>query len=248
MSGPGGRSPEALRLNVPGTGEVGALLNRPDGHSGALLVLAHGAGAGMEHAFMANLAAALTPGGIAVLRYDFPFVERGGWPPDRPPVAVATVRAAVQLARSVAGALGPPGEDRPPIFAGGKSFGGRMTARAAADPGLPGVEGLVLVAFPLHPEGRPEPRRAAALEGVRLPLLLLQGTRDRRADLEVLRPLVDRLGPAAHLHTVAGADHGFQVLKRSGRTAEEVMEELARTAGSWMRRRPGAKRRAERRA
>jgi hypothetical protein len=188
----------------------------------------------MEHPFMADLAAALAARGIAVLRYDFPFVERGGWPPDRPPVAVATVRAAVELARS--GVESPPGSggDSPPLFAGGKSFGGRMTARAAADPGLPGVEGLVLVGFPLHPAGRPEPRRAAALEGADLPLLLLQGTRDRRADLAVLRPLVDRLDPGAQLHTVEGADHGFQVLKRSGRTGEDVVEELARTAASWM--------------
>ncbi|HMB53345.1 MAG TPA: alpha/beta family hydrolase [Thermoanaerobaculia bacterium] len=219
-------TPEAreLRLEV-GDGEVGALLLMPP-EPAALYVFAHGAGAGMRHRFMADLAARLAAHGVATLRYDFPYMAAGGRRPDRPPKLHAAVRAAVAKAAELL-----PGV---PLFAGGKSMGGRMTSGAAAEEELPGVRGLVFVGFPLHPAGKPGTTRADHLVEVELPMLFLQGDRDKLADLVLLRPVVEHLAERATLHVVEGADHGFHVLKRSGRTDEEVMEELAGRVGGWV--------------
>jgi uncharacterized protein len=182
----------------------------------ALLVLAHGAGAGMRHAFMEGVAAALAECGIATFRYQFPYTEAGRRRPDPEPVLRATVGAAVVA-----------------LFASGKSMGGRMTSRAAASDGLPGVQGLVFFGFPLHPPGKPSTERADHLTDVELPILFLQGDRDAFGGLDLVKPLVERLGRRATLHVVAGADHGFHVPKRSGRTDAEVLGELARRTDEW---------------
>lgn len=216
----------APAIEVEGEGAVSALLELPD-DALALYVLAHGAGAGMEHPFMEAVADALAERRVGTLRFQFPYMERGGFPPDRPPVAVATVRAAVETARleatTLAGERGAP----VPLLAGGKSFGGRMTALAAAEEPLPDVDGLVFLGFPLHPAGRPGTDRAEPLGDVTVPMLFVQGTRDRLADLELLRPIVHGLGDRGTLHVVEGADHSFTVLKRSGRTENEVLAEIA---------------------
>ena len=203
-------------------GEVSALWLRPRG-AAAALALAHGAGAGMRHPFIEDLAQALAAEGIATLRYQFPYMEAGRRYPDRPALATATVRAAVATTKKLARGL--------PLLAGGKSFGARMTSQAAADGRLPDVRGLVFFGFPLHAPGRPGTERAAHLEQVMQPMLFLQGTRDVFADLDLLGPVCRELGQRATLHLVDGADHGFAVLKRSGRTGEEVLLELARGHG-----------------
>ncbi len=163
--------------------------------------------------------------GIATLRYQFPYMERRAGRPDPPAVAAATVRAAVTEAARVAPGL--------PLVAGGKSFGGRMTSTAQAEAPLPGVRGLLFLGFPLHPPGRPDDKRAEHLAQVRVPMLFLQGDRDEFADLTLLRPVVKRLGERATLHLIQGGDHSFKVLKSTGRTADQVMNELAATAFSW---------------
>lgn len=208
------------------------ILLRPD-DAFALLVLAHGAGAGMRHVFMEDLAQALSRKGVATWRYEFPYMAQGRRRPDRPEVLVPAVRAAVALAAGLAPEL--------PLFAGGKSMGGRMTSTAAAEgPLLEGtgrreVRGLVFFGFPLHPAGKPGTGRADHLDEVRLPMLFVQGDRDRLADLGLLLPVLDRLGDRARLHVVPGADHGFHVLKRSGRSDAEVMDEAAEAASEWIR-------------
>ncbi|MBW3552514.1 MAG: alpha/beta fold hydrolase [Gemmatimonadetes bacterium] len=215
------------------SGAVSALLRRPD-DAAALLVLAHGAGAGMGHVFMETLAVALADRGVATLRYQFPYMEAGGKRPDRPAVATATVRAAVEAARAACPDL--------PLFAGGKSFGGRMTSQAAAADPLPRVRGLVFFGFPLHPPKREGTERAGHLRHVTVPMLFLQGTRDDLAALSLVRPVVEQLGPAATLHVVDGADHSFAVLKRSGRTGAAVMAEIGDATAAWIRSRgPGKK-------
>ena len=216
-----------LRIEVPDAGPVSALLLRPP-DAWLLYVLAHGAGAGMRHAFMNDIAEALAGRGIATLRYQFPYVESGGGRPDSPEVAEATVRAAVAAARSAAPDLA--------LLAGGKSFGGRMTSNAMAHSPLDGVRGIVFLGFPLHPPRRPGVSRAAHLGRVEVPMLFLQGTRDELAQLELLTPLVADLGSKATLHIVEGADHGFAVLKRSGRSHAQVLDELAGTTAEWARR------------
>ena len=221
-------STRAIRIALPDGGGVEGLINRPDGATAAL-ILAHGAGAGMRHPFMEATAVRLAHRGVATLRYQFPYMEAGRKRPDSPTIAQATVRAAVHAA---AGEL--PGL---PLFAGGKSFGGRMTSQAAAASPLPEVRGLVFLGFPLHPSGRPAVDRADHLGDVSVPMLFLQGTRDRLADLELLRPMVDRLGTRATLRILDGADHSFHVLKRSGRTDEEVLDELAAATADWISRR-----------
>ena len=204
---------------------VSALLLAPAQPS-ALLVFAHGAGAGMDHPFMAGLAAALAGRGVATLRYQFPFMEQGSKRPDPPATAHAAVRAAVAEA-----AARQPGVARYP---GGHWFGGRMTSQAQSAQPLAGVRGLVFVGFPLHPAGKPGTQRAAHLAAVRLPMLFLQGTRDTLADLASIRSTVSQLGTRAALHVVEGADHSFHVLVRSGRSDAQVLEELADTAAAWM--------------
>jgi predicted alpha/beta-hydrolase family hydrolase len=210
---------EAERLAIPvGAGRVSALLQRAEG-ARALLALAHGAGAGMTHAFLEGFAAALAAGGVATLRYQFPYAEAGGRRPDPRGRLLETVRAAVAEAAQRAEGL--------PLLAGGKSMGGRMTSLAAAEAPLPGVRGLVFAGFPLHPAGRPGSERAAHLVQVPLPMLFLQGTRDQLAELALLRPICEALGTRATLHVVEGADHGFGVLRRSGRSRDDVLRELA---------------------
>jgi predicted alpha/beta-hydrolase family hydrolase len=204
---------------------VSALLIRPTG-ARVLLVLGHGAGAGMRHPFMAAIADRLGAEGIATLRYQFPYMESGLSRTDTPAVAMATVRAACAEAARLAGEL--------PRIAGGKSFGGRMTSSAQAESPLAGVRGLVFLGFPLHPPGRPGTSRAEHLDRVTVPMLFLQGTRDDFADLELTRGVTARLGPRATLHVVDGADHSFGVLKRSGRTADQVLAELARVMAGWI--------------
>jgi hypothetical protein len=212
------------RLAVPGAGEVSALALAP-ALPQAWYVFAHGAGAGMRHPFMEALAQRLAARGIATLRYQFPYTERRERRPDPEPTLLATVRAAVVAGREAAGRL--------PLLAGGKSMGGRMTSRAAAAATLEGVRGLVFVGFPLHPAGQPGVSRAEHLAKVAVPMLFLQGTRDTLADLSLLTPIVERLGPRAHLRIIEHADHGFHVLKRSGRTDELVLDELATAVAEW---------------
>jgi len=194
----------------------------------ALLLLAHGAGAGMRHAFLEKIAHALAERGVATFRYEFLYMEQRKGRPDPPAVAEARVREAVQEAARVAPGL--------PLFAGGKSFGGRMTSQAQAHEPLPGVRGLVFLGFPLHPPGRPGTTRAEHLDDVQIPMLFLQGTRDDFAGLDLLRPVVARLGKRATLHLVEGGDHSFKVLKKSGRTDAQVMDELAEQIGRFVER------------
>ena len=218
---------QELRLDLGlDLGFVSALLERPP-DAWLLYVLAHGAGAGMRHRFMEAIASALAARGVASLRYQFPYTEAGARRPDPPAVLEATVRAAVAAAASVAPDL--------PLIAGGKSMGGRMTSGAAARAPLPGVAGLVFLGFPLHRPKQPSEDRAAHLRQVTLPMLFLQGTRDELADLGLITGVCARLGPLATLHVVEAANHGFEVLKRSGRTDAEVLEELADTVVSWCR-------------
>ena len=210
-----------------GAGEVSALVMRPP-DARAMLVIGHGAGAGMRHAFMDAVARRLADRGVATFRYQFPFMEAGGRRPDPRPVLFATVRAAVAAARTRTPDL--------PLFAGGKSMGGRMTSMAAAETPLEAVRGIVFLGFPLHPAGRPASDRAAHLSDVSVPMLFLNGTRDKLAALELLEPVCDHLGSLARLRVVAAADHSFHVLKRSGRTDDEVLDELADATGAFVTR------------
>jgi predicted alpha/beta-hydrolase family hydrolase len=208
---------------TPAKGRVSALLMRPQ-QARWLLVLGHGAGAGMRHRFMEAISARLAAVGIATLRYQFPYMEAGSRRPDARAVLLATVRAAVEAAGGAADL---------PLLAGGKSMGGRMTSLAAAEAALPGVRGIVFFGFPLHPAGRPSTERADHLERVDLPLLFLQGERDQLGGLDLLRPLCAGLGARATLHVIPTADHGFHVLKSSGRTDADAQGELARTVAAW---------------
>jgi len=215
---------EPFRFGVEGGGEVSALLLRP-AKARWLLVLAHGAGAGMSHPFMEKLAGELAGVGVATLRYQFPYMEARRRAPDAPAVLTATVVAAVRAAAEAAPGL--------PLLAGGKSMGGRMTSQAAAQRPLDGVRGLVFFGFPLHPPNQPGTKRADHLAKVAMPMLFLQGTRDTFADLQLLRPVCTKLGSRATLHVIETADHSFHVPKKSGRTDPEVLRELAEKAASW---------------
>jgi len=192
----------------------------------ACYVLAHGAGAGMTHSFMSAIADGLSQRRVATLRYQFPYMEQGSKRPDRPALAHATVRAAVGAAARFAPAL--------PLFAGGKSFGGRMTSQAQAETPLPGVRGLVFLGFPLHPANKPSDERALHLSHVRVPMLFLQGTRDALADRGLLTAAVARLGNIATLIPIEGADHSFHVPVRSGRTDAQVLAEVLDALVAWM--------------
>ena len=213
-----------IAITVPGCGEVSGIVVLPEAAEW-LYVLGHGAGAGMRHSFMERVADELATRRVATLRYQFPYMEQGRRPPDRPPTAQATVRAAVEAG----GGLG----IDVPIIAGGKSFGGRMTSQAQADRPLDGVRGLAFLGFPLHAPNRPSDKRAEHLSNVEVPMLFMQGTRDALADLELLRPVTGELGGRATLHIVQGGDHSFKVLKRSGRTEDDVMVELGDTIEQW---------------
>ena len=213
-----------LRFEASAGCHVAALLLRPAG-ARCLYVFAHGAGAGMQHRFMAAASALLAGHGIATLRYQFPYMEAGSRRPDSRATLIATVRAAVRAAAAAAPDL--------PLLAGGKSMGGRMTSQAAAETPLSGVRGLVFFGFPLHPAGRPSTERADHLGNVRLPMLFLQGDRDKLAEIDLLRPVCAGLGERATLHVVPEADHSFHVPKRSGRSDDEVLAELARIVAEW---------------
>ncbi len=202
-------------------------LHPPD--SRALFVFAHGAGAGMRHPFMESMARELANRKIATWRFEFPYMAAGRKLPDRSPVLIDAVRGAVRDARVTAPDL--------PLFAGGKSMGGRMTSMAAAEAPLTGVRGIVFLGFPLHRPGDDSDARADHLGRVDLPMLFLQGTRDRLAAIDRIRRVCAGLEPRSVLHEVEGADHGFSVLKRSGRTDAGVREELADVVGEWMARR-----------
>src|SRR6266853_1422875 len=215
---------QEMRFAVKNRGEVSALLERP-GNARQLLVLAHGAGAGMTHPFMERLSSELASVGIATLRYQFPYMEERRRIPDAPAVLLPVVRAAVRAASQAAPDL--------PLFAGGKSMGGRMTSQAAAERPLNGVRGLLFFGFPLHPPNRPGTTRAEHLAKVTVPMLFLQGTRDTFADLKLLRPICTELSPKATLHTINDADHSFHVPKSLGKTDLEVLHELVQTVSSW---------------
>lgn len=215
---------QPLKIEIAAADPVSALLIHPS-QARACYVFAHGAGAGMAHASMETIAAGLADRGIATLRYQFPYMEKGSKRPDAPTVAHAAVRAAVaEAARRCAGL---------PLIAGGKSFGGRMTSQAQAMDALPGVRGLAFFAFPLHPAGKPSSDRAKHLAGVDIPMLFLQGTRDALAELSLLEPVVEKLGKLATLHLVKEADHSFHVLARSGRNDREVMTEVLDAFAAW---------------
>jgi predicted alpha/beta-hydrolase family hydrolase len=213
-----------VEFDVEGAGTVSGLLEAPAG-ARCCYVLAHGAGAGMRHPFLAGVARGLGSLGIATLRYQFPYMERGSKRPDSPKVAHAAVRAAVAEA---AGLM--PGV---PLLAGGKSFGGRMTSQTQAEAALPGVRGLAFLGFPLHPAGRPSRDRAEHLAQVKVPMLFLQGTRDALAELDQLQAVCKGLGPLASLKLFEDADHSFHVPAKSGRTDKEVMGELLNAFASW---------------
>jgi hypothetical protein len=215
---------ERLRFAVEDAGEVSAILMRP-ANARWLLVLAHGAGAGMMHPFLEKLARELASVGVATLRYQFPYMEQRRRVPDSPSVATATVASAVRAAAKAAAGL--------PLLAGGKSFGGRMSSQAASQQLLEGVRGLVFFGFPLHPPNKPGTKRAEHLAKVKVPMLILQGTRDALADLKLLRPICRDLGSLATLHIIETADHSFHVLKSSSKTDGEVLRELAQTTASW---------------
>jgi predicted alpha/beta-hydrolase family hydrolase len=218
-------TPQQFTLNVDGSDAVSALLLRPSG-ARACYVFAHGAGAGMTHEFMEQVASGLCERGVATLRYQFPYMEKRSKRPDAPPLAHAAVRAAVAgAARSCPGLA---------LFAGGKSFGGRMTSQAQSIAPLGGVRGLAFLGFPLHPAGKPSDTRAKHLTDVHVPMLFIQGTRDKLAELTLLAPVVKRLGASASLHQVAEADHSFHVLARSGRNDREVMTEIVDTLSVWI--------------
>ena len=219
------------RLRVTSVVEVSALYVSP-ARPKALYVMAHGAGAGMRHAFMEAMAQRLAARGVATLRYQFPYTELGSRRIDPEPLLLDTVRAAVEMGRQDANGI--------PLVAGGKSMGGRMTSRAAAAQPLPGVAGIAFLGFPLHPAGRPSQSRAEHLARVTVPLLFLSGTRDALADMTLLEPVVKRLGDLATLHVIEHADHMFHVLKKSGRTDEQVLDELADAVATWGQLRNGS--------
>ena len=205
--------------------DVSGLLQAPS-RPRACYVFAHGAGAGMKHPFMAAMAEGLAACGIATLRYQFPYMERGSKRPDPPQLAHATVRAAVAAASRVLPDL--------PLIAGGKSFGGRMTSQAQAIAPLPGVRGLAFLGFPLHPAGKPSTERADHLSAVHIPMLFLQGTRDQLATLELIEPLCGSLGERATLQLFSDADHSFHVPARSGRTDADVREAVLDALSAWI--------------
>jgi predicted alpha/beta-hydrolase family hydrolase len=218
-------SAEPITIELEDEQRVSGLLSVPPG-ARTCCVLAHGAGAGMAHPFMAQMAAGLAERGIASLRYQFPYMERRAKRPDPPALAHATVRAAVAEAAR-----------RLPEFAlvaGGKSFGGRMTSQAQSSAPLAGVRGLAFLGFPLHPAGKPSDERARHLSDVRVPMLFLQGSRDALADLTLLRPVVERLGERAALRVFDDADHSFHVPARSGRRDGDVRRELLDALAAWI--------------
>jgi len=206
-------------------GVVSGLLIKP-ADATALLVLAHGAGAGMRHRFMEEIAAKLARAHIATLRYQFPYMEKRTKRPDPAAVLTDTVRAAVGAAKKVAGDL--------PLFAGGKSMGGRMSSLAAAKEPLDGVRGLIFFGFPLHAAGRPGAERGEHVAGINLPMLFLQGSRDALAELKWLKPLCAKIRKRAELYIVEGGDHSFHLLKSAKRSDDEALDAVVDKAASWI--------------
>jgi hypothetical protein len=219
-------SAEPVTIRINDASSVSGLWQTPADAPRACLVLAHGAGAGMTHKAMAATANGLAERGVATLRYQFPYMEKGGKRVDPPPVAHAAVRAAAAEGLRRAGGA--------PLFAGGRSFGGRMTSQAQSIQPLEGVRGLVFFAFPLHPAGKPSIDRATHLSAVAIPMLFLQGTKDTLAELDLLRPVVEGLGARATLQLFADADHSFHVPAKTGRKDSEVLAEMLDTAAAWM--------------
>lgn len=216
---------QSLKIHISDTiGEVSALYSKPE-QAEALLVLAHGAGAGMTHNFMKQLADALAAQNIATLRFNFPYMEKGSRRPDSPKVAHPSIVAAVAKGVELAGDL--------PVFASGKSFGGRMSSQAAANGLIPDAKGLIFFGFPLHAAGKPTLKRAEHLEDVPQPMLFLQGTRDTLAQIPLITEVCEGL-PNATLKIMDGADHSFKMLKRSGVTQEEMIERLAKETKEWI--------------
>jgi len=220
---------ERLAIVIPDIGTVSGLLVAPDELT-TLFVMAHGAGAGMNHSFMEAVAFELCRRGIATLRYQFPYMEAGSRRPDRPPFAHAAVRAAVTTAARLRPGI--------PLLAGGKSFGARMTTQVQAGQPLPGVVGLVAFGFPLHPAGKPSAERGQQLTAVKVPILFLQGQRDALADIGMMTTLARELGLQATLHVLPDADHSFHVPVRSGRTDAQVLAEACDTMADWAKRLP----------
>ena len=217
--------PQQLDIPVGSAGTVSARLIHP-AKARACFVFAHGAGAGMTYSFMEAAAQGLAERGVASLRYQFPYMEKGSKRPDPSAIAHAAVRAAVaEAARRCAGLR---------LIAGGKSFGGRMTSQAQALAPLDGVDGLAFFGFPLHPAGKPSDDRAEHLAGIEIPMLFLQGTSDKLAELRLLEPVVRKLGRRATLHRVEGADHSFHVPARSGRNDREVLDEILDAFARWI--------------
>jgi predicted alpha/beta-hydrolase family hydrolase len=210
-------------LATSGKGEVSAILTRPEGAS-HLLVLGHGASTNMRHATLRAIAEALAEVGIATFRYNFPYAEHGKGR-DSQATCTETVRSAVAAAHAAASNL--------PLLAGGHSFGGRMTSTAASESPIEGVRGLVFFSFPLHQPGKPDTTRAEHLAAVSVPMLFLSGTRDELADMDLLRPVCEKLGGRATLHAVDTADHGYKVLKRSRTSQEDVFVEMAHVVRGW---------------
>jgi predicted alpha/beta-hydrolase family hydrolase len=217
---------DELKIRV-GDGQVSGLLLRP-ANAKALYLFAHGAGAGMTHRSMDSSAYGLAERGIATLRYQFPYMENGSKRPDPPRIAHAAVRAAAAEAMRVAPDL--------PLYAGGRSFGGRMTSQAQAAEPIPGVKGLIFLGFPLHPAGKPGIDRAEHLVQVHIPMLFVSGDRDALAESELLKPVVAGLGQCATLHVVRGADHGFKVAAKSGRTNADSEVEALDAVADWISR------------
>lgn len=211
-------------LATDSSGGVSSVLLRPD-DAICLYVFAHGAGAPMRHSFMDAVAERLGERRVATFRFNFPYIESGRKAPNPQPVLVKTVRSAVAEATRLAPDL--------PLLAGGKSMGGRMTSTAASSEALPAVRGLLFFGFPLHAPGRDSTDRGAHLADVGLPMLFLQGTRDKLANLDLLKPLLAELRPRPKIHVVDDADHGFHVPKRSGRTDDEVLDELCDVCAEW---------------
>ena len=216
---------KSVTITVSDTTRVSGLLQKPP-HARACYVLAHGAGAGMDHPFMENVARGLASRGIATLRYQFPYMERGSKRPDPPPLAQATVRAAVAEAQRLLPDTA--------LIAGGKSFGGRMTSQAQAKAPLEGVHGLAFLGFPLHPAGRPSQDRAEHLFEIQIPMLFLQGTRDNLASLDQLEPVCKQLGKCATLTLFADADHSFHVPARTGRKDAQVLDDVLDALAAWL--------------
>ena len=217
---------EPLKIVIPvGAGDVSGLLLRPPSAK-ALYLFAHGAGAGMTHKAIESNAQGLADRGIATLRYQFPYMEKGSRRPDPPKIAHAAMRAAAAQAMELAPDL--------PLFAGGRSFGGRMTSQAQAEAPLLGVRGLAFLGFPLHPAGKPAIERAEHLARVQIPMLFVSGDRDALAELDLLRSVLTDLGERATLHLVAHADHSFKAPAKSGRTAADAEAEALDAMAGWM--------------